>query len=220
MGVSCRHFAGYSFEHIGLPSLPSVALDPRPFRLEDVIPLTDFQRQSLTLGELLPVTCSDSAADWLDNDLEPILHFSEASLTLRTALLDVRLWRDAPASAQASRLDVFTDGSASGRVEPLRSAPAGWAFTVWVVAEGRSYFYGAAASTAVPPGTPFHLGETDDSSLQSELLGICWHSHGSSSMAPLLVCLVICALTVRPLGTVPSVRRFLLRLLHLMDASA
>ena len=102
MGVSCRHFAGYSFEHIGLPSLPSVALDPRPFRLEDVIPLTDFQRQSLTLGELLPVTCSDSAADWLDNDLEPILHFSEASLTLRTALLDVRLWRDAPASAASA----------------------------------------------------------------------------------------------------------------------
>ena len=72
---------------------------------------------------------------------------------------------------------------------------------------GAAYFYGAAASTAVPPGTPFHLGETDDSSLQSELLGICWHSHGSSSMAPLLVCLVICALTCQAAGTVPSVRR-------------
>ena len=95
-------------------------------------------------------------------------------MALRTALLDVPLWHEAPLTINATHLEVFTDGSASGPSEPLRTAPAGWAFTVWVVAGQRSYFYGAAYSTAVPPGTPFYLGETRDTPLQSELLGICW----------------------------------------------
>ena len=160
-------------EHYAAPD-GRPARQPSGLSLEEVIPLTAFQMQSLELCELLPASCTDSVADWLDNDLSPILHFPEAPLMLRTALLNVRLWRDAPASAPVSRVDVFTDGSASGRVEPLRTAPAGWAFTVWITAGNHTYFHGAAASTAVPPGTPYYLGETDDSSLQSELLGICW----------------------------------------------
>ena len=163
MGFFCCHLVRYLGRALCRPD-GRPARQPSGLSLEEVIPLTAFQMQS----------CTDSVADWLDNDLSPILHFPEAPLMLRTALLNVRLWRDAPASAPVSRVDVFTDGSASGRVEPLRTAPAGWAFTVWITAGNHTYFHGAAASTAVPPGTPYYLGETDDSSLQSELLGICW----------------------------------------------
>ena len=121
--------------------------------------------------DILPAVSRASSEDW---HLGPLLQFSEAPLALRTALLDVPLWHEAPLTINATHLEVFTDGSASGPSEPLRTAPAGWAFTVWVVAGQRSYFYGAAYSTAVPPGTPFYLGETRDTPLQSELLGICW----------------------------------------------
>ena len=82
--------------------------------------------------------------------------------------------KDAPSTAKATRVEVFTDGSASGHSGPLCTAPAGWAFTVWVIAAERSYFYGAAYSTAVPPDTLFCLGETSDTPLQSELLSLCW----------------------------------------------
>ena len=122
----------------------------------------------------MPAANPELAVDWLDNDLSPILHFQGASLALRTTLVDVPTWGTLPDNVVPTRLDVFTDGSAYGQTEPLRSAPAGWAFTVWVVADGRSYFYGAACATAVPPGTCFHLGETDDTPLQGELLAICW----------------------------------------------
>ena len=154
------------------PAAPAAA--PTLLHLEHDLPVTPFQSQVLELLDILPAVSHASSEDWLDNDLGPILQFSEASLALRTALLDVPLWHEAPRSIHATHLEVFTDGSASGPSEPLRTAPAGWAFTVWVVAGHRSYFYGAAYSTAVPPGTPFYLGETRDTPLQSELLGICW----------------------------------------------
>ena len=147
---------------------------PVALRLEAAVPLTQFQAQALELAAILPAANASAETDWLDNDLDPLLCFEGASLALRTALLDVPLWRDAPANARATHLDVFTDGSASGGAESSSTAPAGWAFTVWVVTAERSYFHGAAYSTAVPPDTPYCLGESLDTPLQSELLGLCW----------------------------------------------
>ncbi|CAE7561232.1 CFDP2 [Symbiodinium sp. CCMP2456] len=162
-------------DHLAVPHVRAVARGPE-VSLERLVPISAFQQQSLALQEILPPPVQDitRATDWLDNDLSALLQFSEISLTLRTAFLNIRLWHDSPVWDAITRVDVFTDGSALGRHEPLRSAPAGWAFTVWVTVGAVNYFYGAASGVAVQPGSPVYLGETSDTPLQSELLAVCW----------------------------------------------
>ncbi|CAE7236988.1 CFDP2 [Symbiodinium sp. KB8] len=144
--------------------------------LEDAVPTTRFQRACLELRETLPRWNGQDidGIDWLDNDLSMLLHFSGATLQQRTAFVNIRCWHDAPAWNEALAIDVYTDGSASNAAAQLNAAPAGWAFTVWVRTRLGPRFYGAAYGTAVPPGTKYHLGEGQDTPLQSELLGICW----------------------------------------------
>ena len=88
--------------------------------LAATLPLSRFQQQCLSLQRILPSVADPSLAqDWLDNDLTPVLHFSEAALGLRTRLVDVPLWHDSPSAVSATKVEVYTDGSAFGTTEPL-----------------------------------------------------------------------------------------------------
>ena len=144
--------------------------------LEPVVHVSAFQRQCLELQHLLPESIAelDQQTDWLDNDLTGVLHFRGATLAQRTAFANIKKWHDEYPRPSVLAVDVFTDGSASGHAAATDIAPAGWAFTVWLRAQGRCFFFGAASGTAVPPDTRYHLGETQDSPLQSELLALCW----------------------------------------------
>ena len=142
------------------PTASHGPIQPLQLSLATALPLSLFQRQCLTLQDLLPpAVCPAQVPDWLDNDLTPVLHFPDAALTLRTQLVNVPLWHALPQTPPASRLEVYTDGSALGVVEPLRSAPGGWAFSVWVTAGAQTFYYGSASGTSVPPHTPFDPGE-------------------------------------------------------------
>ena len=149
---------------------------PVRLSLADTVPITSFQRDCLELQRLLPPSrCHwDSACDWLDNDYLPLLHFKGATLSQRTALANVRRWHQQAKQPDITEVIVYTDGSAAGASVEHDTAPAGWAFSVWLSAAGQTFFYGAAYGTAVPPGTAYHVGESQDTPLQSELLAICW----------------------------------------------
>ena len=144
--------------------------------LEATVPISSFQNTCMDLQRVLPSRADRGPCDedWLDNDFAMLLSFRGATLKQCTAFADIQLWHEAPVWAEATALDVYTDGSASGNTAPLDVAPAGWAFTVWIRTPQGPRYYGAAHGTSVPPGTRYHLGETQDSPLQSELLAICW----------------------------------------------
>ena len=166
------------YEHEADQASLSGGRTPQPCQLvlADAVPLTDFQARCLALQELLPVSAGapDEQVDWLDNDLSRLLHFRHATLAQRTAFVNIQKWHDAPAWDEAVGVEIYTDGSASGTKPPLDVCPAGWAFTVWIKTSRRTFFYGAAYGTMMPPGTGYHLGETQDTPLQSEMLALCW----------------------------------------------
>ncbi|CAE7621674.1 CFDP2, partial [Symbiodinium necroappetens] len=149
---------------------------PAPISLAAALEVTPFQRSCMELQDILPhsVQGTDEQPDWLDADFSHLLSFPRLTLAQRTAFVNIHRWKDASPGATATGIDIFTDGPASGHKDRDDIRPAGWAFTVWFRTTGRSYFYGAASGTSSLRGTPYHIGETCDTPLQSELLAICW----------------------------------------------
>ncbi|CAE7935509.1 rsmH, partial [Symbiodinium necroappetens] len=173
--VLTDHFATTAHENQQGPVATKSPPALRPtLLLADRLELSQHQRHSLELAELLPHSRpdpQDAANDWLDNDLEPVLHDVKVPLTLRTAFLNIRLWHQAQCP-QPSLLEVFTDGSASSDAADI--APCAWALSVWAHCKDGPMLIGQAASQAMPPETPFHVGEQDDSAQTAEYLGIIW----------------------------------------------
>ena len=167
--VLTEHFS------VGAHTKPS-KLEPVTIDLESAIPVTSYQQQCLDLARIIPPSrpLTEDAPDWLDNDFAPLLRFRGATQAQRTAFANIVCWHNAVAWEAVTDVDVFTDGSASSAGSVTDVAPAGWAFTVWLRTPARSLFYGAAYGTAVPPFTAYYVGETQDSALQAELLGLCW----------------------------------------------
>ena len=156
-------------EHFG-----SCQSEPVTLTLAEQLPLTPFQTQVLSLRQVLPVRqgqASSSGTDWLDNDLRRLLTDHKVPLEQRTIFVYIRTWH-AAGSPEPRLLRVFTDGSAT--MDANCQTPCAWAFGVWVPHAGESLLLGYAAGTAVPPGTPFHLGEADDLPQTSEQLAIAW----------------------------------------------
>ena len=144
--------------------------------LVEAVPVSSFQADCLSLAQLLPKPVTDLTVqpDWLDNDLRAVLHSTVMSLRFRTALVNVRPWHENPCMDDVIAVDIFTDGSASGTEEPLRSAPGSWAFSVWMRKQHESLYYGAAAAVVAQPDTAFFLGEPGDGPLPCETLALCW----------------------------------------------
>ncbi|OLQ09884.1 hypothetical protein AK812_SmicGene6444 [Symbiodinium microadriaticum] len=165
--VLTEHFS------VGAHTKPS-KLEPVTIDLESAIPVTSYQQQCLDLARIIPPSrpLTEDAPDWLDNDFAPLLRFRGATQAQRTAFANIVCWHNAVAWEAVTDVDVFTDGSASSAGSVTDVAPAGWAFTVWLRTPARSLFYGAAYGTAVPPFTAYYVGETQDSALQAELLGL------------------------------------------------
>ena len=162
------------FEHF--QGMQSQSADKVHISLAEAVPVSSFQADCLSLAQLLPKPATDLAVqpDWLDNDLRTVLHSTVMSLRFRTALVNVRPWHANPSMEGVIAVDIFTDGSASGTEEPLRSAPGSWAFSVWMRKQHESLYYGAAAAVVAPPDTAFFLGEPGDGPLPCETLALCW----------------------------------------------
>ena len=147
---------------------------PITLTLAKQLPLTPFQAQVLSLRQILAFAedhTSSPGIDWLDNDLQRLLSDRKVPLEQRTLFVNIRTWH-AAGSPKPSLLRVFTDGSAT--MDANCQAPCAWAFGVWVPREGESLLLGYAAGTAVPPRTPYHIGEADDLPQTSEQLAIAW----------------------------------------------
>ncbi|CAE7458715.1 unnamed protein product, partial [Symbiodinium sp. CCMP2592] len=143
--------------------------------LETALPLTDHQRQSLTLTHLLPHSqlghAPDPATDWLDADFRALLNDSHVELECRTLFVNFRTWYDEDRPPIDS-VHIYSDGSATQNSADFR--PAAWAFSAWANCGRRTLLLGHSSSQTAPEGTPFHIGEADETALTAELLGLAW----------------------------------------------
>ncbi|CAE7840747.1 unnamed protein product [Symbiodinium sp. CCMP2592] len=154
-----------------------------PFRLQlaEVVPLSDHQKASLELQAVLPSPSTTAQIDWLDNDIKHLLEDPHVPLLVRTAFVNIETWHDEVRGCP-DHLEIYSDGSASNGHDD--AGPCAWAFTVWVSVQGRLSLVGHASAAAVPTGTPCHLGETEQTALTGELLGLCWSLAWSAEFAP------------------------------------
>ena len=140
--------------------------------LVDVIPLSEHQVQAERLKALLPPPATHQQADWLDNDWHSLIHWPLLESRFRQQLQAIPLWHHCdPAGNQVQEVLIFTDGSATSSARDI--VPCSWAFTVWFQTTAGLCFYGASGQAA-PAGTPYHVGELDDSALTGELLALVW----------------------------------------------
>ena len=145
------------------------------------LPVTDFQQTCLDLLDTLPSPASEVALDWLDNDIDMLLHDRCVPLTMRSLFVNVCKWHD-QANLPPTCIEVFSDGSASRELADGR--PCSWALTVWAVCSGQRLLIGHAHGVAGPEGTPFYLGESVQSALTGELLALCWSLAWTVEFAP------------------------------------
>ncbi|CAE7380505.1 unnamed protein product, partial [Symbiodinium sp. CCMP2456] len=114
--------------------------------------------------------------DWLDADLRPLL--SDASLPARwqAVFSGFQSWHKHAQATKLTGLEIYSDGSAPNNTSrgPSDCYPAAWAFTVWARVGDELLLVGHCAHPAVPPGTPFSLGEASDDPLTAELLALGW----------------------------------------------
>ncbi|OLP84483.1 hypothetical protein AK812_SmicGene34646 [Symbiodinium microadriaticum] len=114
--------------------------------LADCLLVSPFQRDCLDLQSIFQ-QLDPQGSDWLDSDLEPILHDNQA-------------------------IHVYTDGSAASSEDDLR--PCSWALTVWLDAIQGRMLLGQASATSAVPGSPYYLGEVEDTALVGEQLALAW----------------------------------------------
>ena len=110
-------------------------------------------------------------SDWLDSDLEPILHDNQVPLQWRTKFVNIRSWHEHGSPAPQA-IHVYTDGSAASSEDDLR--PCSWALTVWLDAIQGRMLLGQASATSAVPGSPYYLGEVEDTALVGEQLALAW----------------------------------------------
>ena len=149
---------------------------PCPIILQDLCPITDFQRSTLELQALLPATPgnAESGDDWLDAERHAILQSPYLARDLAFRFAQVRtVWQVCPSDAPVA-LHVYTDGSSGGGLAEGYAVDCAWAFSVWAVYHDQELLVGHAAHTSVPPGTRFHLGEMDSTPLTAERLALMW----------------------------------------------
>ena len=175
-------------------------LEPRPptrfcIRLEECCSMTDFQRLSLDLVDILPARCPpvEFGADWLDADMAPVLGspYLPRDLAFRFAQVQT-VWQASP-SEEPLALHIYTDGSAGGDASDGFLAGCAWAFSVWAVYPDKELLLGHSAHASVPPGTRYYCGEQDHTPLTAERLALLWAfawviEVGASYHLPLVMC--------------------------------
>ena len=190
--VLFEHFDGRAAEQsalvqglaLSVSPFENNAAEPPPYTtrlsLETDIPLSPFQIEITRLRDVVPGLRSAHVAqghDWLDRDITSVFRAKQVNPAWKHQFATMPNWHDQSGLA-ATHLLVYTDGSADSCPHPFGPStlhsPAAWAFAVWVVAADIPYFLGACAHTAVEIGTPFHLGEHQDTPLEAELLAIAW----------------------------------------------
>ena len=140
---------------------------------------TPFQVQAQALADIIPKPVrgvdfwGEVVVDWLDLDLSGLLAARTTPAKWRAVFQNLPTWWDRREDEPPQQLVIYTDGSAATRVA-ADVAPAAWAFAVWVRTPVRLLLLGFATHTAVPPFTPFSLGETEDTPLTAELLALAW----------------------------------------------
>ncbi|CAE7621754.1 unnamed protein product [Symbiodinium sp. CCMP2456] len=153
---------------VSAPGVPP-SCQVTPITLCEAIPATSFQQAALDLCAIVPRPAPDaSGLDWLDADLTSLLAEVRHASRWHKLFSDIRSWHSAGAPSDILRLEIFTDGSADNghpvpllgpAAEPTHGKPCAWAFSVWVITVAGKFLLGCAAYTAVPPDTPFFVGE-------------------------------------------------------------
>ena len=171
--------AGHDGEDGHAPSPQHGAAPLRPtvmIQLSEVIPLTPFQQEVAVLQSIVPIPHPEQLGqDWLDTDLSHLLCSQHVPAKLKDRFANFRSWHSQLAQPAPIAIEIFTDGSADGaNCQTPSGAPCAWAFASWILTSQGRFFLGSAAHTAVPPCTPYSLGEVDDTSLTSELLALGW----------------------------------------------
>ena len=148
-----------------------------PISLEDSVPATQFQRQAMDLLRVVPspptVEEKYDGVDWLDVDLSHLCRCPKVPARWRQSFAQLTTWHKA-GCPKPHKLEIFTDGSADSGEHSVGGGPAAWAFTVWAIVADQAYLVGGSSHTLVPPGTPYYLGESSDSSLVAELSALAW----------------------------------------------
>ncbi|CAE7877966.1 unnamed protein product [Symbiodinium sp. KB8] len=170
-------------EHFGLAAVDH---DPDPacdvgvvLCLHESVPPTPFQVRALELQAIVPAPVDPAAywdgvvLDWLDVDLSHILTATDLPDTLRRSFLALPTAAQLDPQATVSSLVIYTDGSA-GRRHDCDISPAAWSFAVWACQNSELYLLGHSAHSTVPCGTPFFLGEPDDTPFTAECLALAW----------------------------------------------
>ncbi|CAE7409934.1 unnamed protein product [Symbiodinium sp. CCMP2456] len=168
--------------------IPSPSSQRPLISLSESIPLSAFQRQCLDLRSVVPVPTVGTlevANDWLDNDLSALIVDTQVPTSLREAFSQIQLWHTCcTPDAAISNLHIYTDGSAAVATHDI--SPASWVFGVWCEMPSGLFYYGGASGCAVPPDTPYHVGETTDTPVQAELLALIWALAWTVQYAPAL----------------------------------
>ncbi|CAE7236350.1 Shprh [Symbiodinium sp. CCMP2456] len=185
--------------------------------LDSSVPLTSFQISVQELQHIVPALPSGGAVDydslhqdWLDADLRPLLADPLVPPQWQQTFARLPSWHAQPQWDRLIRIEIFTDGSAEWRgPSGIQVTPAAWAFSVWARTDEQLFFWGASAHQAVPPYTPFWLGEIEDTPLVAEVLALAWAlvwsiEVGSRCKVPILFaydstsaggCLLLCPFT-------------------------
>ncbi|CAE7878516.1 PETs, partial [Symbiodinium microadriaticum] len=150
--------------------------------LDTAIPLTPHQQQCIEILDLLPRPAPVlDPTDWLDLDLQRVLADAALKPDIRTLLSGIRTWNHQICQDTPEAIAIYTDGSAD---PGAAASPCSWAFTVWFQQQGKLEYYGSSSSTAVPPFTPYHAGERDDTAVTAELLALFWSIAWTLQYAP------------------------------------
>ena len=111
--------------------------------------------------------------DWLSADLSDVMLSPDATPDLRMRLGDVEVYGQCPLQQPPTAVIIFTDGFFPEHADPSLRQCA-WAFSVWLERPEGTRYYGHSAFSTVPPQTPYHLGESDDSVTTAEQLALAW----------------------------------------------
>ncbi|CAE7889137.1 hypothetical protein AK812_SmicGene17289 [Symbiodinium microadriaticum] len=143
--------------------------------LADSIPLTSHQSSVLALANLVPAAAPADEPDWLDNDISFLLSDCKVPHAKQQQFRDVCIWVPGESTLSPDHLLVYSDGSTGCATDSEGiCAPGCWAFSVWVTVGEELSLLGQASGSTRPPADAYYIGETDDSPLTCELLGVAW----------------------------------------------